>query len=113
MKPIFRQLLLGFGVSLTIVGFGATWINYRVVKSDFERQLNIRASTITQSLKLSSEGLIDLGYFPLLERAVTNYATLPEVKEVAIVDPQGKIISHSIITYTNQSLEVLSLSYSE
>ncbi|AFY37591.1 integral membrane sensor signal transduction histidine kinase [[Leptolyngbya] sp. PCC 7376] len=102
MKPIFRQLLLGFGFSLTIVGFGATWINYRIIQRDFARQINIRASSITQSLKLSTEGLIELGYFPLLERAVTNHATLPEVKEVAIVDPNGKIISHSLVTNTNQ-----------
>ncbi len=102
MKPIFRQLLVGFGVALTAVGFGATWLNYRIVHRDLERQINIRASSITQSLQLSSEGLIDLGYFPLLERAVTNYATLPEVKEVAIVDPQGITISHSRVTQINQ-----------
>ncbi|OKH18743.1 sensor histidine kinase [[Limnothrix rosea] IAM M-220] len=102
IKPIFRQLLLGFGASLTIVGFGATWLNYRIIHRDLERQINIRASSITQSLQISSEGLIDLGYFPLLERVVTNYATLPEVKEVAIVDPQGITISHSLVTQINR-----------
>ncbi len=101
-KPIFRQLLLGFGLSLTIVGFGATWINYRSINSDLEHQVKRRASSITQSLQLSSEGLIELGYFPMLERVVTNYATLPDVMEVAIVNPEGKTISHSLVTQINR-----------
>ena len=104
MKPIFRQLLLSFGASLTFVGFGATWINYRVVRNDLEQQINIRASSITESLKLSSEGLIEINYLPLLDQAVSKYATLPDVKAVAIIDPQGKTLSHSTITYINQPL---------
>ena len=101
-KPIFRQLLIGVGVSLTVVGFGATWVNYRVVSRDLEYQVNKRATAITQSLQLSSEGFIELGYFPMLERVVTNYASLPDVLEVAIVNPQGKTISHSSVVEINR-----------
>ncbi|MEM6502867.1 MAG: sensor histidine kinase, partial [Cyanobacteria bacterium P01_C01_bin.89] len=93
---------MGFGLSLTIIGFGATWINYRMISRDLERQVNIRASTVTQALKLSTEGLIEINYLSLLDRAVTNYAALPEVKEVAIVNPQGKTISNSTVRHINR-----------
>ena len=93
---------MGFGLSLTIIGFGATWINYRIISRDLERQVNIRASTVTQALKLSTEGLIEITYLSLLDRAVTNYAALPEVKEVAIVNPQGKTISNSTVRHINR-----------
>ncbi|MGB2924345.1 MAG: ATP-binding protein [Limnothrix sp.] len=101
-KPIVRQILVGFGISLTIVGFGTVWMNYRFTQANLNRQVKRRAESITQTLQLSSEGLIELGYISMLERVVTNYATLPDVMEVAIVNPEGTTITHNLVTQINR-----------
>jgi len=101
-KPIASQILLGFGISLAVVGFGTLWMNHLLIRSNLDRQVKRRAESITQTLQLSSEGLIELGYISMLERVVTNYGTLPDVKEVAIVNPDGTTITHNLVTQINR-----------
>lgn len=101
-KPIVSQILLGFGISLAVVGFGTLWMNHLLIRSNLDRQVKRRAESITQTLQLSSEGLIELGYISMVERVVTNYGTLPDVTEVAIVNPDGKTITHNLVTQINR-----------
>lgn len=101
-KPIIRQILLGFGISLAAVGFGTLWMNHLRIRSNLDRQVKRRAESITQTLQLSSEGLIELGYISMLERVVTNYGSLPDVTEVAIINPDGNTITHNIVTRINR-----------
>ncbi|BBC22328.1 PAS/PAC sensor signal transduction histidine kinase [Pseudanabaena sp. ABRG5-3] len=54
-----------------------------------------RAESITRGLEFASEGLIEIKETILLGRIVQNYATLPTVLEVSIVDPDGILIAHS------------------
>lgn len=103
VKPIFRQLLTGFGLCLVTVGFGTLWLNYHVINRNLERQVKRRAESITQTLQLSSEGLIELGYISMLHRVATNFATLPDVQEVAIVAPDGRTLTHNLVTQVNRS----------
>lgn len=103
MKHVFRlrqqslskQLLFGFGLSLTTVGLTTLWVNYRLIQSDLTKQAHQRAQTITQSLEFSTEGLLAIENRNILRRVVQNYATLPAVIEIAIVSPDGLILAHS------------------
>jgi len=89
-KSLSRQLLIGFGVSLVVVGISTLWINYRLLQNDLEQQVQRRAQSIARSLEFATEGLIEYGNESILQRMVQNYATLPTVLEIAIVDPDGK-----------------------
>ncbi len=89
-KSLSRQLLIGFGLSLVVVGISTLWINYRLLQNDLEQQVQRRAQSIARSLEFATEGLIEYGNESILQRMVQNYATLPTVLEVAIVEPNGK-----------------------
>ncbi len=91
-KSLSRQLLTGFGLSLTVVGISTLWINYRLLQNDLEQQVQRRAQSIARSLEFATEGLIEYGNESVLQRMVQNYATLPTVLEIAIVEPNGKNI---------------------
>lgn len=92
---ISKQLLLGFGLSLAVIGATALSIIYTSLKFNLDEQVHQRASTITQGLEFASEGLIEDEETFLLERLVQNYATLPAVVEISIVDPRGNLLAHS------------------
>ncbi len=94
-QNLSRKLLVGFGLSLVIIGLGTLWVTYTSLKRDLEQQVQQRAESITQGLEFASEGLIEIKEASLLARITQNYATLPTVVEVSIVDPDGMIIAHS------------------
>ncbi|NMF57685.1 sensor histidine kinase [Pseudanabaena yagii] len=94
-QNLSRKLLVGFGLSLVIIGLGTLWVTYTSLKRDLEQQVQQRAESITRGLEFASEGLIEIKEASLLARIVQNYATLPTVVEVSIVDPDGMIIAHS------------------
>lgn len=94
-QNLSRKLLVGFGLSLVIIGLGTLWVTYTSLKHDLEQQVQQRAESITRGLEFASEGLIELKETSLLARIVQNYATLPTVVEVSIVDPDGMLIAHS------------------
>jgi signal transduction histidine kinase/CheY-like chemotaxis protein len=91
-KSLSQQLLIGFGISLVVVGISTLWINYRLLQNDLEQQVQKRAQSIARSLEFATEGLIEYGNTSILQRMVQNYATLPTVLEIAIVDPNGKMM---------------------
>ena len=95
-SKLSRQLLIGIGTSLVVVAIAAISIIYTSLRSNIEEQVQQRAIAITQGLEFASEGLIEDKELFLLERIVQNYATLPTVLEIAIVDPNGAVIAHSL-----------------
>ncbi|MDY7012896.1 MAG: hypothetical protein SVX43_04715 [Cyanobacteriota bacterium] len=90
-----RQLTLGFGIALVAVGLTTLGISYRLVRSDWDEKVQERAQSITQSLEFATESVIELGNFSVLHRIVQNYATLPSVLEIAIVNPDGTVLAIS------------------
>ncbi len=95
-KPrLSSELLSRFGVSLIAVGLTTFWVSHRAVHSDLEQQMQKRAESLTQSLVFATEGAIELGHVSILKRVVQNYATLPGVVEVAIIDPDGQTLATS------------------
>ncbi|MHC5596094.1 MAG: sensor histidine kinase [Nostoc sp.] len=90
-----HQLLIGFGISLATVGLTTLGLNYFLIQSKLEQELEQRAQSITQGVGFSTEGLIELGNTSIIKRVVQNYATLPTVVEVAIVSPNGQTLARS------------------
>ena len=90
-----RQLLMGFGISLATVGLTTLGLNYFLIQSKLEKELQQRAQSITQGVGFSTEGSIELGNTSTIKRVVQNYATLPAVMEVAIVSPNGQTLARS------------------
>ena len=90
-----RQVLTPLGVSLSIIGLATLWINYSLIKKDLEDKVQQKAQSITQGIEFATEGLIELHQVSILERTVQNYATLSDVIEIAIVNPDGLTIANS------------------
>ncbi|MFN6563923.1 MAG: sensor histidine kinase, partial [Nostoc sp. ChiSLP01] len=90
-----QQLLMGFGISLATVGLTTLGLNYFLIQSKLEQELEQRGQSITQGVGFSTEGLIELGNTSIIKRVVQNYATLPTVIEVAIVSPNGQTLARS------------------
>ena len=96
-----QRLLVSVGLSITTVGLATLGLNYRLMQSDLETQVHNRAQSITQSLEFSTEGLVELENKSILRRVVQNFATMPGVLEIAIVDPSGMAIARSPQNTTN------------
>src|SRR4028118_1112315 len=96
-----QRLLVSVGLSITTVGLATLGLNYRLMQSDLQTQVHNRAQSITQSLEFSTEGLLELENKSILRRVVQNFATMPGVLEIAIVDPSGMAIARSPENTTN------------
>ena len=94
-RKIFQQLLGGFALSLIVISIATLSITSASLRHNLEEQIQQRAESITYGIEFASEGLIEIKEMLLLERIVQNYATLPAVIEVSIVDPQGILLAHS------------------
>ncbi|XGV94556.1 MAG: sensor histidine kinase [Leptolyngbya sp. BL-A-14] len=94
-QSLAKQLLLGFGLSLTTVGLATLWVNYRLIQADLAQQVKQRAQAITQSLEFSTEGLLAIENRNILRRVVQNYATLPAVVEIAVVSPDNLVLAQT------------------
>lgn len=90
-----QQLLFSCGLSLATVGLGTLWINYQLIQSDLEKQVRTRAQIITQSIEFASEGLLEVEQRHILRRIIQNYATLPAIIEITIVNGDGIILADS------------------
>ncbi|MEB3164174.1 MAG: ATP-binding protein [Prochlorothrix sp.] len=93
-----RRLLSGFSLSWLTAGIMTLAVNYVLIERDLQGQIQRRAQSITQGLQIATAGLIEVSYNSLLSQVVTQYANLPDVQEVAIVDAQSTIIAHSRVT---------------
>ena len=94
-RHLAHQLLMGFGFSLATVGLTTLGLNYFLIQTKLEKELEQRAQSITQGVGFSTEGLIELGNTSIIKRVVQNYATLPTVVEVAIINPNGQTVARS------------------
>lgn len=101
-KRLSQRLLVSVGLSITTVGLATLGLNYRLMQSDLETQVYNRAQSITQSLEFSTEGLLELENKSILRRVVQNFATMPGVVEIAIVDPSVIAIARSPQNATHQ-----------
>jgi two-component system, NtrC family, sensor kinase len=101
-SSLSQRLLVSVGLSIATVGLATLGLNYRLMQSDLETQVHQRAQSITQSLEFSTEGLLELENKSILRRVVQNFATIPGVVEIAIVDPSGMAIARSPENTTNQ-----------
>lgn len=102
-----KQLLTGFGMSLATIGLATLWGNYRLIQADLRKQVEERAQSITRSLEFSTEGLLELENASIMRRVVQNYATLPAVVEIAIVNHEGLTLAHSSQELINRPYKVL------
>ena len=101
-RNLSRQLLSGFGLSLITVGLATLGINYLLIRSNLEKQVQQRAQSIVHGLEFATEGMIELGNTEVLRRIVQNYATLEAVEEIAIVNPEQFTLAHSSSTKNNK-----------
>ena len=101
-RKLYQQLLGGFGICLIVIGIATLSITYTSLRHNLEEQIQQRAESITYGIEFASEGLIEINEMFLLERIVQNYATMPAVIEVSIVDPQGILVAHSNVFELNQ-----------
>ena len=101
-RNLSQQLLSGFGLSLMTVGLATLWINYMLIRSNLEKQVQQRAQSIVHGLEFATEGLIELGNKGTLRRIVQNYATLETVEEIAIINPDELTLAHSSSTQNNK-----------
>lgn len=90
-----QYFLSRFGIALLAVGASTLGVNYYLVRRDLNEGVEERAQSIARSLEFATEGLIELDNASLLRRMVQNFATLPAVKEVAVVSPDGLILASS------------------
>ena len=97
-RNLSQQLLSGFGLSFITVGLATLGINYLLIRSNLETQVQQRAQSIVHGLEFATEGMIELGNTEVLRRIVQNYATLETVEEIAIVNPEDITVAHSSST---------------
>ncbi len=90
-----QYFLSRFGIALLAVSSITLAFNYYLVRRDLNEQVQERAQSIARSLEFATEGSIELGNVSLLRRMVQNFATLPAVREVAIVDSDGLLLASS------------------
>lgn len=90
-----RQLLIGLALSLLTVGCVVLGINHYLTQEYLQLQVQKRARSITQGVEFATEGLIEANQIHLLRRVVQNYASLPAVQEIAIINPAGRILELS------------------
>jgi signal transduction histidine kinase/FixJ family two-component response regulator len=94
-SSLSKRLLSRLGLLLIAVGLTTLGLNYHLTRINLERQMEQRAFSISQGLQFATEGLLELDNTNILQRVVQNYATLPTVVEIAIIRPDGQILSHS------------------
>jgi len=90
-----RQLLIGFGASLLTAGVATLGVNYNLIRASLKDQVQSRGQAVAESLQFTTEGLIEQQNPAILRRVIQNYATLPAVVEIAIVDPDGIALAHT------------------
>lgn len=101
-QQLSKQLLLQFSILLFIVGIGTLSINYFLTQSNLQQQVQKQAQSITQGIEFSIEALIEAGRLSLLKRIVQNYATLPTVLEITVIDPNKRVIASSHYPFQNK-----------
>ncbi len=93
-KPsLSQQIINSLGISLISIGVFTLGINYSLLHDDLENQFQQRIQSLNQTLVFATESLLDINDISIVQRIVQNYATLPEVIEVTILNPDGTIVA--------------------
>ena len=95
IRPLVRQLLLGFGTALSVISVVTIGIVYRTLSVQSEQSIQAQARQIAQGIEFTAEGLIEIDDTYLLDRLIQNYSSWPSVVEVSIVSPGGIVLAHS------------------
>lgn len=95
-KPsLSQQIINSLGISLISIGVFTLGINYSLLHDDLENQFQQRIQSLNQTLVFATESLLDINDISIVQRIVQNYATLPEVIEVTILNPDGTILANA------------------
>jgi len=95
IRPLARQLLLGFGAALYVISLLTINIIYRTLNVQSEQNIQAQAQQIAQGIEFAAEGLIEIDDTYLLDRLIQNYSSWPSVVEVSIISPGGIVLAHS------------------
>jgi hypothetical protein len=95
IRPLVRQLLLGFGAALSVISVLTIYIVYRTLNVQSEEHIQAQARQIAQGVEFAAEGLIEIDDTYLLDRLIQNYSSWPSVVEVSIISPGGVVLAHS------------------
>ena len=95
LRSLSQRLLSAFAAILLAAGITTLGINYLWVRSSLEEQVQERAEALANSLVFATEGVIEVGYTVIMRRTVQNYAILPAILEVAIVNPDRTVVANS------------------
>lgn len=104
LPSLSRQLLIRCAGVLLVGTVLTEALAFHAVKKGLENQIQSRASTITETLEFTTEGLLDPQNRTILQRVVQNYATLPAVIEVAILDPNMEKLAHGSVLLQTRPL---------
>ncbi len=99
------QLLSRCALVMVVGTIVSESIAYYYVRHGLEHEMATRANAITQALEFSAEGLLNPEDGSTLQRVLQNYATLPAVIEVAILDPSIKTLAYSSIFLQTHPLD--------
>jgi signal transduction histidine kinase/CheY-like chemotaxis protein len=96
-SSLSQQLLIRCALVMLAGTIISESIAYYYVRRGLEHEIATEANAITQALEFSTEGLLNSEDGSSLKRVLQNYATLPAVIEVAILDPSRKPLGYSSI----------------
>lgn len=104
LPSLSRQLLIRCAGILIVGTILTEGLAFQIVRKGLENQIRSQGDTITQTLEFTTEGLLDSQNRAILQRVVENYALLPAVIEVAILDPAGNKLAYSSRVLQTQPL---------
>src|SRR5210317_778297 len=94
-RSLSTHVLLTFAFLWVTIGLSTLWVNYNLVRDNMEHQVFERSKFISQGTQFAIESLTEVTNVyhlsSILQRIVQNYATLPEVIEISIIDPESHV----------------------
>jgi signal transduction histidine kinase len=89
------QLLTSFGLLLLLAGSFSLGLNYALHQSSLTQEMQGKATSMTRSLQIAIRTTAQLNHLEQIQQIVTDYAQLPGVVELAVLDADGNAIAHS------------------
>lgn len=94
-SKLTHYLSLVVGSVLLLTTTGTLIINARISQIQLENLISQRADTIAHGIEYATENLVDSQQSAIVQRIIQNYATLPEILQIELLDPKGKILASS------------------
>ncbi|MGL5034055.1 MAG: hypothetical protein ACRC6M_09680, partial [Microcystaceae cyanobacterium] len=86
---------LVLGSSFAIITLVVLVINYYLAQSQIQHQIEDRADTIARGIEYATQDLITSQPLGLTARIIQNYATLPDVIQIELVNPNETTLTSS------------------